>query len=95
MISKQLTAFLGMLSVSEGTSTSKYTKNNGYDVIDLGKQGMTMIVVTHEMGFAKKVADRVIFLDSGKIVEENTSEAFFDAPKSDRAQDFLSKVFYD
>lgn len=64
-------------------------------MIDLGKQGMTMIVVTHEMGFAKKVADRVIFLDSGKIVEENTSEAFFDAPKSDRAQDFLSKVFYD
>jgi polar amino acid transport system ATP-binding protein len=64
-------------------------------MVDLGKQGMTMIVVTHEMGFAKKVADRVIFLDSGKIVEENTSEAFFDHPQSDRAQDFLSKVFYD
>ena len=64
-------------------------------MIDLGKQGMTMMVVTHEMGFAKKVADRVIFLDSGKIVEENASKAFFDAPKSDRAKDFLSKVFYD
>ena len=64
-------------------------------MVDLGKQGMTMIVVTHEMGFARKVADRVIFLDSGKIVEENTSEAFFDHPQSDRAQDFLSKVFYD
>ena len=64
-------------------------------MIDLGKQGMTMIVVTHEMGFAKKVADRVIFLDSGKIVEENASKSFFDAPKSDRAKDFLSKVFYD
>jgi ABC-type polar amino acid transport system ATPase subunit len=58
-------------------------------MVDLGKQGMTMIVVTHEMGFARKVADRVIFLDSGKIVEENTSEAFFAQPQTDRAQDFL------
>lgn len=62
---------------------------------DLGKQGMTMIVVTHEMGFARKVGNRVIFLDQGQIVEENTSEAFFTSPKSDRARDFLSKVFYD
>lgn len=62
---------------------------------DLGKQGMTMIVVTHEMGFARKVGNRVIFLDSGKIVEENTSEAFFAHPETDRAQDFLSKVFYE
>lgn len=62
---------------------------------DLGQQGMTMIVVTHEMGFARKVADRVVFLDEGRIVEENTSEAFFSHPTSERAQDFLSKVFYD
>jgi len=62
---------------------------------DLGAAGMTMIVVTHEMGFARKVGDRVVFLDGGKIVEENTSEAFFSNPKSDRAKDFLSKVFYD
>jgi len=62
---------------------------------DLGNQGMTMIVVTHEMGFARKVGDRVIFLDQGQIIEENSSEAFFTNPKSDRAKDFLSKVFYD
>lgn len=62
---------------------------------DLGRQGMTMIVVTHEMGFARKVGNRVIFLDSGKIVEENTSEVFFAHPSTDRAQDFLSKVFYE
>ncbi|MGM9948377.1 amino acid ABC transporter ATP-binding protein [Floccifex sp.] len=62
---------------------------------DLGKQGMTMIVVTHEMGFARKVGTRVVFLDQGEIVEENTSEAFFSNPQSDRAKDFLSKVFYD
>ena len=62
---------------------------------DLGDQGMTMIVVTHEMGFARKVGDRVVFLDGGEIVEENNSEEFFTNPKSDRAKDFLSKVFYD
>ena len=62
---------------------------------DLGSQGMTMIVVTHEMGFARKVADRVVFLDGGEIVEEAPSEEFFSNPKTDRAKDFLSKVFYD
>jgi polar amino acid transport system ATP-binding protein len=62
---------------------------------DLGRQGMTMIVVTHEMGFARKVGNRVVFLDSGKIVEENTSEEFFADPKTERAKDFLSKVFYE
>jgi len=61
----------------------------------LGEQGMTMVVVTHEMGFARKVGDRVVFLDGGEIVEENNSEEFFSNPKSDRARDFLSKVFYD
>ena len=62
---------------------------------DLAKQGMTMVVVTHEMGFARKVGTRVVFLDQGEIVEENTSEKFFENPQSDRAKDFLSKVFYE
>lgn len=62
---------------------------------DLGKQGMTMVVVTHEMGFARKVGTRVVFLDQGEIIEENTSEEFFVNPQSDRAKDFLSKVFYE
>ena len=62
---------------------------------DLGKQGMTMVVVTHEMGFARKVGTRVVFLDQGEIIEENTAEEFFSHPQSDRAKDFLSKVFYD
>ena len=62
---------------------------------DLGKQGMTMVVVTHEMGFARKVGTRVVFLDQGEIIEENASEEFFANPQSDRAKDFLSKVFYE
>jgi len=62
---------------------------------DLGRQGMTMIVVTHEMGFARKVGSRVVFLEAGEIIEENESEAFFSNPASERARDFLSKVFYD
>ena len=62
---------------------------------DLAKQGMTMIVVTHEMGFARKVGTRVVFLDQGEIVEENTSEKFFANPQSDRVKDFLGKVFYE
>ncbi|MFI3228241.1 MAG: amino acid ABC transporter ATP-binding protein [Clostridia bacterium] len=59
---------------------------------DLAHEGMTMAVVTHEMGFAKEVGSRVVFMDAGKIVEENTPEEFFANPKSDRLQDFLSKV---
>ncbi len=62
---------------------------------DLGSQGMTMIVVTHEMNFARKVADRVIFLDDGEIVETAPAEEFFSNPKTERAKDFLSKIFYD
>ena len=62
---------------------------------DLGKQGMTMIVVTHEMGFARNVGSRVVFLDHGEIIEDAPSEEFFSNPKSDRAKDFLSKVFYE
>ena len=58
----------------------------------LAKEGMTMIVVTHEMGFAREVADRVIFMDAGVIVEEGTPAEIFDAPKSERLQGFLAKV---
>jgi len=61
-------------------------------MIDLAKGGMTMVVVTHEMGFARTAADRVIFMDEGQIVEENTPEEFFTNPKSDRAKDFLGKI---
>ena len=59
---------------------------------DLAKAGMTMVVVTHEMGFAREVADRVIFMESGQILEENTPDLLFDAPQHPRLKDFLSKV---
>ena len=59
---------------------------------DLAKSGMTMMVVTHEMGFARRVAHRVIFMDEGMIVEADTPQTFFASPKSDRAQQFLSKI---
>ncbi len=61
-------------------------------MVDLAKGGMTMVVVTHEMGFARTAADRVIFMADGRIIEENTPEAFFSAPSTDRARDFLSKI---
>ena len=64
-------------------------------MLDLAKQGRTMIIVTHEMQFARAIADRVIFLDSGKIVEESTPEAFFDHPKTERAQKFLRTFTFD
>ena len=59
---------------------------------DLARQGMTMVVVTHEMGFAREVASRVIFMDEGKIIEEGTPEMVFEHPRSERTQSFLSKV---
>ncbi len=59
---------------------------------DLAKSGMTMMVVTHEMGFARRVAHRVVFMDEGAIVEADTPQAFFDAPRTDRARQFLSKI---
>jgi len=66
------------------------------DVLDvmknLAESGMTMIIVTHEMGFAKQVADRVVFFESGKIQESGTPDQVFDAPKNERLQEFLSKV---
>ncbi|MBX9716171.1 MAG: amino acid ABC transporter ATP-binding protein [Burkholderiaceae bacterium] len=61
-------------------------------MVGLAKEGMTMMVVTHEMGFAEKVADRVIFMDKGEIVEDTPKSDFFKAPRSDRAKQFLSKI---
>jgi|TARA_B110000503_G_scaffold27357_2_gene43565 glutamate/aspartate transport system ATP-binding protein len=67
--------------------------NDVLDVmVELAHDGMTMMVVTHEMGFAKKVADRVVFMDEGKIVEDAKKDDFFGSPRSDRAQLFLSKI---
>lgn len=61
-------------------------------IVSLADQGMTMLCVTHEMGFARAVADRIIFMDEGQIIEENTPDAFFTAPRTDRGRDFLSKI---
>ena len=61
-------------------------------MVALAKEGMTMLVVTHEMGFARKAADRIIFMADGAVVEDTDPESFFTAPKSDRAKDFLSKI---
>jgi glutamate/aspartate transport system ATP-binding protein len=61
-------------------------------MVELAHEGMTMMCVTHEMGFARKVANRVIFMDQGRIVEDATKEAFFGTPRSERAQQFLSKI---
>ena len=61
-------------------------------MIQLAEEGMTMICVTHEMGFARQVADRVIFMDDGQIVEQNEPEAFFKNPQSDRTKLFLSQI---
>jgi glutamate transport system ATP-binding protein len=61
-------------------------------MVDLAKRGMTMVVVTHEMGFARTAADRVLFMADGAIVEENTPEEFFTDPQTDRAKDFLGKI---
>ncbi|HXZ52545.1 MAG TPA: amino acid ABC transporter ATP-binding protein [Burkholderiales bacterium] len=61
-------------------------------MVQLAQEGMTMMVVTHEMGFARRVADRVIFMDAGKIVEDTSKSEFFGTPRSERAQLFLSKI---
>jgi len=62
--------------------------------VQLAKEGMTMMVVTHEMGFARKVANRVIFMDTGRIVEDAEKEEFFGTPRSERAQQFLAKILH-
>jgi ABC-type polar amino acid transport system ATPase subunit len=61
-------------------------------MVDLAKEGMTMVVVTHEMGFARRVADRVIFMDNGRIVEDDAPETFFSNPNDERTRTFLSKI---
>ncbi len=63
-------------------------------MVELAQEGMTMMVVTHEMGFARKVAHRVVFMDQGRIVEDDRKEAFFGSPRSERAQQFLSKILH-
>src|SRR5258706_696630 len=61
-------------------------------MVELAQGGMTMLVVTHEMGFARQAADRVVFMSEGRIVETGDPDGFFDAPQSERARDFLSKI---
>ena len=61
-------------------------------MVDLAEDGMTMLVVTHEMGFARRVANRVMFMDEGQIVEQNEPEEFFNNPRSDRTKLFLSQI---
>ena len=61
-------------------------------MIELAKSGMTMICVTHEMGFARQVADRIIFMDGGEIVEQNTPEEFFNNPQNERTKTFLNQI---
>ena len=63
-------------------------------MVGLAQDGMTMMVVTHEMGFARKVADRIVFMDQGSIVEDSPKEAFFDAPRSERAREFLARIIH-
>jgi len=63
-------------------------------MVSLAQDGMTMMVVTHEMGFARKVADRIVFMDHGRIVEDTPTQAFFSAPRSERAREFLAKIIH-
>ena len=63
-------------------------------MVGLAQEGMTMMVVTHEMGFARKVADRVVFMDGGRIVEDSPTDSFFSAPRSERARDFLARIIH-
>ena len=63
-------------------------------MVGLAQDGMTMMVVTHEMGFARKVADRIVFMDHGRIVEDSPKDAFFTAPQSERAREFLAKIIH-
>ncbi len=78
--------------------TSSLDPENISEVLDvmvqLANEGMTMIVVTHEMGFARKVADRMIFMDEGKILEDTLKEDFFHQAKTERARDFIAKILH-
>ena len=81
-----------ILAVSNGTVKSQTARGLATLRDALAEQGMTMIVVTHEMGFAKSVAHRVLFMDYGQIVEQNTPTEFFDNPQHDRTKLFLSQI---
>jgi ABC-type polar amino acid transport system ATPase subunit len=63
-------------------------------MVELAEDGMTMLVVTHEMGFARRVADRIVFMDAGEIVETGTPPVVFDAPQSERFRAFLNKILH-
>jgi glutamate/aspartate transport system ATP-binding protein len=63
-------------------------------MVGLAQEGMTMMVVTHEMGFARKVADRIVFMDHGRIVEDTPKDEFFTAPRSERAREFLARIIH-
>src|SRR3954470_21128692 len=63
-------------------------------MVGLAQDGMTMMVVTHEMGFARKVADHIVFMDHGKIVEDSPKDAFFDSPRAERAREFLARILH-
>jgi glutamate/aspartate transport system ATP-binding protein len=63
-------------------------------MVELAKEGMTMVCVTHEMGFAREVADRVVFMDRGSIIEEAEPETFFKAPRTERAKAFLNQIIH-
>jgi general L-amino acid transport system ATP-binding protein len=63
-------------------------------MVDLAQDGMTMLVVTHEMGFARRVADRIIFMDAGRIVEQNEPQAFFEHPRHERTKLFLHRILH-
>jgi glutamate/aspartate transport system ATP-binding protein len=63
-------------------------------MVGLAQEGMTMMVVTHEMGFARKVANRVVFMDKGRILEDCSKDEFFGAPRSERARDFLARIIH-
>ena len=92
----QLRAEVGMVFQSFNEPTSALDPEMVNEVLDvmveLAHEGMTMICVTHEMGFARKAADRIVFMADGQILEENTPDEFFGHPKTERAKDFLSKI---
>src|SRR5436190_1898121 len=89
----KLRARVGMLFDEPTSALDPEMISEVLDVmVDLAREGMTMMVVTHEMGFASKVAHRVIFMDRGEIVEDAAKTDFFGSPRSDRAQKFLSKI---
>ena len=83
---------IGIIQQHNGEDVKTNVLHLATKIRQLAKEGMTMVVVTHEMGFAKEVGDRVLFVDGGYIVEEGTPEQVFDHPQNPRTQSFLSKI---